>query len=52
MPDTLHAYEHVRGIYFPIAIGVFAVVLVTLLVLLVRGRRRRDARAHRRCSAV
>ncbi len=41
MPDTLHAYEHVRGIYFPIAIGVFVLVLVTLLVLLVRGRWRR-----------
>ncbi len=43
MSDTLHAYEHVRGIYFPIAIGVFVLVLVTLLVLLVRGRRRHAA---------
>ncbi|HEY1450801.1 MAG TPA: cytochrome c oxidase subunit II [Solirubrobacteraceae bacterium] len=43
MPDTLHAYEHVRGIYFPIAIGVFALVLVTLLLLLLRGARRRIA---------
>lgn len=42
MPDTLHAYEHVRGIYFPIAIGVFALVLTTLAVLLVRGARRRS----------
>jgi cytochrome c oxidase subunit II len=41
MPDTLHAYEHVRGIYFPIAIGVFALVLTALCVLLVRGARRR-----------
>ncbi|HWF32384.1 MAG TPA: cytochrome c oxidase subunit II [Solirubrobacteraceae bacterium] len=41
MPDTLHAYEHVRGIYFPIAIGVFAFVLAALAILLVRGARRR-----------
>jgi cytochrome c oxidase subunit II len=43
MPDPLHAYEHVRGIYFPIAIGVFAAVVLALIVLLVRGSRRRDA---------
>jgi len=43
MADTLHAYEHVRGIYFPIAIGVFALVSGTLLLLLVRGRLRRTA---------
>jgi cytochrome c oxidase subunit 2 len=43
MGDTLHAYEHVRGIYFPIAIGVFALVLATLLVLLLRGVQRRVA---------
>jgi cytochrome c oxidase subunit II len=43
MADTLHAYDHVRGIYFPIAIGVFALVLGTLLVLLVRGHLRRTA---------
>jgi cytochrome c oxidase subunit 2 len=40
MPDTLHAYQHVRGIYFPIAIGVFSLVLVAVAVLLVRGARR------------
>jgi cytochrome c oxidase subunit 2 len=40
MPDTLHAYQHVRGIYFPVAIGVFALVLVSMAVLLVRGARR------------
>jgi cytochrome c oxidase subunit II len=40
MPDTLHAYQHVRGIYFPVAIGVFALVLVILAALLVRGARR------------
>jgi cytochrome c oxidase subunit 2 len=43
MPDTLHAYEHVRGIYFPIAIGVFALVLAALAALLVRGGRRRSS---------
>jgi cytochrome c oxidase subunit 2 len=40
MSDTLHAYQHVRGIYFPIAIGVFALVTVALVVLLVLGARR------------
>lgn len=40
MPDTLHAYQHVRDIYFPVAIGVFALVLVALAVLLARGARR------------
>jgi cytochrome c oxidase subunit II len=43
MPDTLHAYEHVQDIYLPIAIGVFALVLGTLLVLLVAGARRTRA---------
>ncbi|HEX4467120.1 MAG TPA: cytochrome c oxidase subunit II [Solirubrobacteraceae bacterium] len=41
MPDTLHAYEHVRGIYFPVAIAVFALVVAALAVLLARGSRRR-----------
>jgi cytochrome c oxidase subunit 2 len=40
MPSTEHAYRHVEGIYFPIAIGVFAFVLVALIVLLARGARR------------
>jgi cytochrome c oxidase subunit II len=40
MPNTLHAYEHVQGIYLPIAVGVFVLVVGTLLVLLVRGARR------------
>jgi heme/copper-type cytochrome/quinol oxidase subunit 2 len=43
MPDTTHAYDHVRGIYFPIAIGVFALVVGTLLVFVVLGARRRRA---------
>jgi cytochrome c oxidase subunit 2 len=40
MPDTSHAYRHVEGIYFPIAIVVFAIVVGTLVVLLVAGARR------------
>jgi cytochrome c oxidase subunit II len=40
MPDTHHAYEHVAGTYFPIASVVFAIVLLTLAGLLVRGRLR------------
>jgi cytochrome c oxidase subunit II len=41
--DTLRAYRHVYGIYVPIAIGVFALVVGALLLLLVRGARRRRA---------
>jgi cytochrome c oxidase subunit 2 len=41
MPDTHHAYEHVAGIYLPIAIAVFAVVVGSLVGLLIRGRLRR-----------
>jgi cytochrome c oxidase subunit 2 len=41
MGNTLHAYEHVQGIYLPIAAGVFVVVVGTLLVLLARGARRK-----------
>ncbi len=40
MPSTKHAYEHVWGIYLPIAIAVFAIVLVALIVLLALGSRR------------
>jgi cytochrome c oxidase subunit 2 len=43
MPDTHHAYEHVQGIYFPIAVVVFALVGIGLLVLLVQGARRSRA---------
>jgi cytochrome c oxidase subunit II len=42
MPNTKHAYEHVWGIYLPIAIGVFAIMVGTLIVLLVRGARRSE----------
>jgi len=41
MPSTQHAYDHVAGIYFPIAAGVFAAVVAALGALLVLGRRRR-----------
>jgi cytochrome c oxidase subunit 2 len=40
MPDTHHAYEHLQGIYFPIAIAVFALVVLGVAVLLWRGTRR------------
>jgi hypothetical protein len=43
MPNTKHAYEHVWGIYLPIAVGVFAIVVGTLVVLLVRGAARSEA---------
>src|ERR1700682_1028892 len=48
MPDTLHAYDHVQSIYFPIAIAVFAIVVASLLVLLVTGARRKrpEGRSH------
>jgi cytochrome c oxidase subunit II len=42
MADPGHAYDHVRGIYFPVAIGVFALIVGALLILLVRGARRRS----------
>ncbi len=45
MPNTAHAYEHVQGIYLPIAVGVFVLVLGTLLVLLIAGRETQDAGA-------
>jgi cytochrome c oxidase subunit 2 len=41
MPSTQHAYDHVAGVFFPIAIAVFASVAIALGVLLVAGRRRR-----------
>jgi cytochrome c oxidase subunit II len=41
MGNTLHAYEHVQGVYLPIAVGVFAIVAGALLVLLVCGARRK-----------
>ena len=43
MPSTQHAYDHVAGIYLPIAVGVFAFVVVLLAVLLALGARRRVA---------
>jgi cytochrome c oxidase subunit 2 len=41
MGNTQHAYDHVQGIYLPIAVGVFVVVVGTLLVLLIGGARRK-----------
>jgi len=43
MPSTQRAYDHVAGIYLPIAVGVFAFIVVFLAVLLVLGARRRAA---------
>jgi cytochrome c oxidase subunit 2 len=42
MPSTQHAYDHVAGIYLPVAVGVFAAVVVALGALLVLGARRRS----------
>ena len=50
MPSTKHAYEHAWGIYLPIAIGVFALVIGTLIVLLATGARR--SRPGRRSEAL
>jgi cytochrome c oxidase subunit 2 len=41
MPSTQQAYDHVAGIFFPIAVAVFACVVITLGVLLWTGARRR-----------
>jgi cytochrome c oxidase subunit 2 len=41
MPSTQHAYDHVAGIFFAIAIAVFASVVVALGALLALGARRR-----------
>lgn len=43
MPNTQRAYDHVAGIYLPIAVAVFAFVVVVLAGLLVLGARRRVA---------
>ncbi len=40
MTNTAHAYGHVQRIYLPIAVGVFVLVVGTLLVLLILGARR------------
>lgn len=41
MPSTQHAYDHVAAIYFPIAAGVFAAIVVLMAALLMLGARRR-----------
>lgn len=46
-PDTLHAYDHLFGIYWPIAVGVFSAIVLLLALLLILGaRRRRAAKGH------
>ena len=37
MPSTQHAYDHVAAIFLPIAIAVFAAVVITLGGLLITG---------------
>ena len=49
MPNTKHAYEHVWGIYLPMAIAVFAIVVFALIALLAFGARR--SRPGRRSEA-
>jgi cytochrome c oxidase subunit II len=51
MPDPHHAYEHVQGIYFPIAAGVFALIIAALAVLVVAGARRRRPGARSEATA-
>jgi cytochrome c oxidase subunit II len=45
--ETRHQYEHVFGIYAPIALGVFAAILLTTLVAVARYRRRAPEQAAR-----
>ncbi|MGZ4326896.1 MAG: cytochrome c oxidase subunit II [Solirubrobacteraceae bacterium] len=45
--DTRHDYEHLSSIYIPIAIGVFAVVVLAILFCVLRYRRRPPERAAR-----
>ena len=45
--ETRHEYEHLFGIYVPIAIGVFALVAVSTLGAVVAYRRRAPERAAR-----
>jgi heme/copper-type cytochrome/quinol oxidase subunit 2 len=46
--DTRHEYGHLFSIYVPIAAGVFALIVVMVLVLAVLGRRRTLEQASRR----
>jgi len=41
MPSTQRAYDHVAGIYFPVAAGVFAAVVIAIAALAWLGARRR-----------
>jgi cytochrome c oxidase subunit 2 len=52
MPSTQRAYDHVAGIYLPVAAGVFAFIAVFLGVLLTLGARRRVAGARSEANAA
>jgi cytochrome c oxidase subunit II len=45
--QTRHQYEHVFGIYVPIAIGVFVVIVLAIAFAVIRYRRRSPERAAR-----
>lgn len=45
--DTRHEYNHLASIYIPIAIGVFAVIVLTILFAVIRYRRRAPEQAAR-----
>jgi cytochrome c oxidase subunit 2 len=45
--DTRHEYQHVFAIYVPIAVGVFAIVVVAIAFAVLRYRRRTPAQAAR-----
>jgi cytochrome c oxidase subunit 2 len=45
--DTRREYQHLSSIYLPIAIGVFAVVVLAILFCVLRYRRRRPEEAAR-----
>lgn len=49
--DTRHVFYRVYDIYIPIAVGVFAVILLATLFLVVKNRRRPPERASRKSSA-
>jgi len=51
-PNTQHAYDHVAGIYFPIAAAVFVAVVIALGALLVLGARRRTPGRRREANGL
>ncbi len=48
--NTRHVYFRVFDVYLPIAVAVFAIVVLTTLALVLRGRRRAPEQASRRFS--